>query len=107
MYSGSLVTDVDSVDNEWVTGIKSLDGSGEVGVNSWNPVNASGRWANHSRDFNAKMLVPAEGLYHERWKFWFVYLYSTKNILPGDEIFVDYGKNYFTRNGVVDPTYYT
>ena len=31
MYSGSLVTNVDSVDNGWVSGVKLLDGSGEVG----------------------------------------------------------------------------
>ena len=107
-YTGELVEHVpEDGGGEWFAGIKNEDGS-EWGIDSTSTLNESGRWANHSLDCNAQMLVYNQ-TYDRLYDKYYIMLVSTKNIQEGEEILLDYGRDYFLdeKTKIVDRIYYT
>ena len=92
---------------EWFAGILNEDGS-EWGIDSGDPENESGRWANHSLCCNAFMQVWNQ-TYDKDLDRYYVMLIAKKNIKSGEEILLDYGRKYFLneKTNKVDKIYFT
>ena len=103
-YSGKQVMHRLSPDsNTWIANVCSV-----WGIDSEDITNFSGRWANHSLRNNARIALPDAGvLYCDRTKRHYIYIYTTRAITRGEEITVNYGKEFWTDDGGVSPYYYT
>ena len=103
-YSGKYLEHVDEhVDTSYVAGVVlSYNKKGEpqekMYIDSISRENFSGRWINHSHSPNAKLVIPLGGkpLYDSRRDVWYIFVQCLCDIKKGDEIFVDYGKEYYT-----------
>ena len=110
-YSGKLLSAKEATNlpaNKWIADVE-LENGKVGGIDSSDAHNFSGRWANHSLQYNAIMVQDEEGIaYDMQSGLHYVELEATRDIAKGEEIFTDYGKAYFTisKNGEIDPVYY-
>ena len=103
-YSGKYLDYVDEhVDTSYVAGVVlSYNKKGEpqekMYIDSISRENFSGRWINHSHSPNAKLVIPLgeKPLYDSRRDVWYIFVQCLCDIKKGDEIFVDYSKEYYT-----------
>ena len=107
-YSGKCVEHVgEHVDTSWAASVVLLyTEKGEpketVYIDSICRENFSGRWINHSHSPNAKLVIPLGGkpLYDRKRDVWYIFVQCLCDIKKGDEIFVDYGKEYYVNSRV-------
>ena len=98
LYSGTLVkenTESDFVANVIVSNTKMFIDGRDVN-------NFSGRWINHRLNPNARLIQPWESdilCYKEKHA---IIVECIEEIQAGEEIFIDYGIEYFTKDGVLD-----
>ena len=102
-YTGVRVRVSDSKDKDWLARLDKVHA-----IDSSDPHNEGGRWANHSLDCNSHLIQSIEdGIWDGEEGIWFLYVISTRDIEIGCEITVNYGIEYFEKEGVIDPVYYT
>ena len=99
LYSGKLVkknTESDFVANVIVSNTKKFIDARDV-------KNFSGRWINHRLNPNARLIQPweSDGILRYKDKHAII-VECIEEIQVGEEIFIDYGIEYFTKDGVLD-----
>ena len=99
LYSGTLVkenTESDFVANVIVSNTKKFIDARDV-------KNFSGRWINHRLNPNARLIQPweSDGILRYKDKHAII-VECIEEIQVGEEIFIDYGIEYFTKDGVLD-----
>ena len=91
-YTGPLVKG----EGEYVAGV-----GGGWGVDSSNDEGEeSGRWCNHSITPNAKLYEPQGSMYDPEYDTYFVNVVCMERIDRNEEIFLDYGRDYFETDTV-------
>ena len=100
LYSGNVVSE--TTESKYV--VKVSDQNGSILIDGHDVDNFSGKWINHSLRPNARLVKPIGGIlrYKERRV---IIVESLKEIQKGEEIFIDYGEEYFMKGGVLDSTY--
>ena len=105
-YSGKYLNHIDeNGDTSWTAEIvlshsKKGKPKETIYIDSSSRENFSGRWMNHSHSPNARLVIPRRGkpLYDRRRSVWYIFVECLCDIKKGEEIFIDYGKKYYTFN---------
>ena len=104
LYSGTLVSAVKKSDFL----AKVIVSKREMFIDGGDVDNFSGRWINHMCNPNARLIQPWEGngilRYKEKYA---IIVVCIKNIQKGEEIFINYGIEYFMKDGVLDYVSYS
>lgn len=115
-YSGTLVPDdgTTTIVSDFLCTVgETKDGrTTRYYIDSTDPANSSGRWCNHSCLPNARLVLPVSGEIERKEEYpnqgsILVQCHSRKGIGCGQEIKINYGKEYFTINGVLDHTFFS
>ena len=97
LYSGDLVSK--PTESAFIAEVSA--GERTMYIDSRDTQNFSGRWINHSIEPNARLIQSWEGMLQYKGKH-AILVECIRNIERGDEIFIDYGIEYFINGGVLD-----
>jgi len=101
LYSGT--TTISSTQSEFIAKVMvSTDPDQKIFIDSVDTDNFSGRWINHSIYPNARLVLPIGGLLTYKDQRVAILVECVKEIQDDEEIFIDYGLQYFVKNGVLD-----
>jgi len=100
LYSGNLVPE--NTGSMYIAEVSVPEG--KIFIDGQDVENFSGRWINHSIRPNAQLVHPIGGILQYKKRF-AIFVECTKDIYNGQEIFIDYGIEYFLEGGVLDATY--
>lgn len=100
LYSGNVVSE--NTEGEHIVEVSTTEG--KMFIDGQDINNFSGRWINHSIRPNARLVQPIGGILQYRGRS-VIFVECMKPIYSGQEIFINYGLEYFKKGGVLDKTY--
>lgn len=100
LYSGNIVSE--TTKSQYIAELKDKDGN--ILIDGQHVKNFSGRWLNHSARPNARLVKPIGGILHYKSKH-AIMVECIRDIGEGDEIFINYGIQYFIKGGILDKTF--
>lgn len=100
-YSGDVP--LKNIKSKYIAEVKDLKGE-IILIDGDDVKNFSGRWMNHSARPNARLVKPIGGILRYDKKH-VILVECIKEIRKGDEIFVNYGIQYFIKRGRLDETF--
>ena len=105
LYSGSLHTNILNNKGDFICSI-ALNNK-KYYIDARDILNYSGRWCNHSVVPNARLLVPLRGILKLKTGQHAILIQCVRTINRCDEIFINYGLEYYTTEKEIDTQYYT
>ena len=105
LYSGSLHENIATNKSDFICTIQ--HNNKKYHIDSNDILNYSGRWCNHSVVPNARLLVPRIGILKLRTGQHAILVECVRTIKTCDEIFINYGVEYYTTRNQIDTQYYT
>ena len=100
LYSGNVVPE--NTEGKYIAEVSTEEG--KIFIDGQNIENFSGRWINHSIRPNARLVQPVGGILQYKGRS-AIFVECKKPIYSGQEIFVNYGMQYFYKDGMLDKTY--
>ena len=105
LYSGTVGSS--QMENAFTCKVDGEERGSTLMIDSSDHDNYSGRWINHSCVPNARLVVPIGGVIrNDKIKRYAIIVECVKEIHPCEEIFIDYGWEYFTQDKCLDPDYF-